>query len=243
MRRFGLIGYPLSHSFSKKFFSEKFKKENLTDCLYENYPLPSIDLLPHLMKETENLEGLNVTIPHKEAVIPFLNELDAPAKNIGAVNCIRIKNNRSKGFNTDILGFEQSLKPLLKTPHTHALILGTGGASKAVAYVLSRLHIPFQYVSRTKKQGQLIYGELNKEIIQHNKLIINTTPLGTSPDVQFYPEIPYQFISEEHLLFDLIYNPAETLFLQKGKSRGASVKNGYEMLILQAEASWDIWNR
>lgn len=243
MRQFGLIGYPLSHSFSKKFFSEKFKTENIADCVYENFPLPFIHSFPELIKKTENLSGLNVTIPYKRTVIPFLHELDQPAKEIDAVNCIQFKKGRLKGFNTDIIGFEQSLTPLLKKSHTHALILGTGGASGAVAYVLNKLSISFHFVSRTKRSGQFTYDELNGEIIRQNNLIINTTPLGTSPDIQFCPDIPYQFIGKNHLMYDLIYNPSETLFLQKGKDQGAFVKNGYEMLVLQAEASWEIWNR
>lgn len=242
MRQFGLIGFPLSHSFSKKYFSEKFKKEHITDCNYENYPLPSINLFPELIRE-ENLEGLNVTIPYKESVISYLNYLDPAAEKIAAVNCIHFENGKSTGFNTDIIGFERSLKPLLKTHHQHALILGTGGASKAIGYVLSKLDISFNYVSRHKKADYYTYNDLNEAIIQQHTLIINTTPLGTSPDINHCPDIPYQFLSKKHLLYDLIYNPSETLFLQKGKEHGAMVKNGYEMLILQAEASWEIWNR
>lgn len=242
MRHFGLIGYPLSHSFSKKYFFEKFQKENIRDCSYENYPLTSINLFPELIRETENLEGLNVTIPYKESVIPYLDHLDIAAEKIAAVNCIHFQKGKSTGFNTDIIGFERSLKPLLKPYHPSALILGTGGASKAIGYVLSKLHISFHYVSRNKKKDYLTYNELNEEIIHEHTLIINTTPLGTSPDTHNCPDIPYKFLGEKHLLYDLIYNPPETLFLQKGRERGATIKNGYEMLILQAEASWEIWN-
>ncbi|TAM96575.1 MAG: shikimate dehydrogenase [Chitinophagaceae bacterium] len=241
MRHFGLIGFPLSHSFSKKYFSEKFQKEHITDCDYENFPLASIELFPELLKK-EKPEGLNVTIPYKESVISYLDYLDPAAEKIAAVNCIHFKNGKSTGFNTDIIGFERSLKPLLRPQHHHALILGTGGASKAIGYVLSKLNISFHYVSRHKKPDRFTYGDLNEEIIQQHTLIINTTPLGTSPDVNLCPDIPYQFLRKEHLLYDLIYNPPETLFLQRGKERGAAIKNGYEMLLIQAEASWEIWN-
>lgn len=242
MRHFGLIGYPLSHSFSKRYFSEKFQKEHIADCVYENYPLPSIRLFPQLI-EKEHVEGLNVTIPHKESVIPYLDYLDPAAEKVAAVNCIHFKDKKSTGFNTDIIGFKRSLKPVLQAHHRYALILGTGGASKAVAFVLSDLNISFQYVSRHKKENHFTYADLNEDIIRQHTLIINTTPLGTSPDVNKCPDIPYRFLSNEHLLYDLIYNPPETLFLQKGKERGAVIKNGYEMLQLQAEASWEIWNR
>lgn len=242
MRHFGLIGFPLSHSFSKKYFSEKFEREQIAGCVYENYPLASIQLLPPLVQK-ENIEGLNVTIPYKESVISYLDYLDPAAKKIAAVNCIHFKDGKSTGFNTDILGFERSLKPLLQPHHKQALILGTGGASKAIGYVLSKLSISFHCVSRNKRDDYFTYDDLNEEIIEQHTLIINATPLGTSPDIHHCPDIPYQFLSKEHLLYDLIYNPAETLFLQKGKERGAAIKNGYEMLLLQAEASWEIWNR
>ncbi|MGH2642449.1 MAG: shikimate dehydrogenase family protein [Chitinophagaceae bacterium] len=243
MRHFGLIGFPLSHSFSKKYFSEKFQREHIADCHYENYPLPSVDLFLGLIKQTENMEGLNITIPYKESVISHLDYLDPEAEKIHAVNCIHINNGKSTGFNTDIIGFERSLNPLLQAHHNHALILGTGGASKAVSYVLSKLNISFHCVSRQKKGDYFTYDGLTEEIIRQNTLIINTTPLGTSPEIHQCPDIPYQFLGKEHLLYDLIYNPAETLFLQKGKQQGAVIKNGYEMLVLQAEASWEIWNR
>lgn len=242
MRHFGLIGFPLSHSFSKKYFSEKFEREHIADCVYENYLLASIQLLPQLIQK-DNPEGLNVTIPYKESVISYLDYLDPAAEKIAAVNCIHFKNRKLTGFNTDIIGFERSLKPLLQPHHKNALILGTGGASKAVGYVLSKLNISFHYVSRNKKEDHFTYDDLNEEIIHQHTLIINTTPLGTSPDVHHCPDIPYRFLGKAHLLYDLIYNPAETLFLQKGKQQGAMIKNGYEMLVLQAEASWEIWNR
>lgn len=242
MRKFGLIGYPLTHSFSCKYFTEKFLREHRTDCAYDNYPLVSIELLPSLIEKETEIKGLNVTIPYKESVKPFLNELDDTAAFVGAVNCIDITSNIYKGYNTDVIGFELSLKPLLKAHHRQALILGTGGASKAVAYVLSKLGIAYKLVSRNRSGDYWIYDDLDKEIIQEHTVIINTTPLGTSPDIFSIPDIPYQFLSSEHLLYDLVYNPAETVFLQKGKEQGATIKNGYEMLELQAEASWKIWN-
>lgn len=243
MRNFGLIGYPLSHSFSKGYFTEKFQREGLPDCRYENYPLPSVEGLSGLIARTEGLEGLNVTIPHKEAVIAQIGELDEAARQIGAVNTLVIRDGKTKGFNTDVVGFERSLRPLLQGHHGQALILGTGGASKAVAYCLSALGIGFRLVSRRPASGLLTYEALTAEIMQHYRLIINTTPLGTSPRVDRCPPIPYDCLGEAHLLYDLVYNPAETLFLRKGKAQGATIKNGYEMLVLQAEASWAIWNR
>ena len=243
MRKFGLIGYPLSHSFSQKYFADKFQREGITECSYQNYPLASIELFPELIAGINNLEGLNVTIPYKEAVIPLIDHLDETAKSIGAVNCIHFKQGTSTGYNTDVIGFERSLRPLLQTYHSNALILGTGGAAKAVAFALTRMGITFHYVSRNRKEQQLTYSDLDKEIILHHRLIVNTTPLGTSPNISESPPIPYQYIEHEHLLYDLVYNPSETLFLQKGKERGAVIKNGYEMLVLQAEASWEIWNK
>lgn len=242
MRKFGLIGYPLSHSFSVKFFAEKFLQDRISGCRYDNYPLESVEHFPSLIERDSELEGLNVTIPYKQSIKPFLKDLDDAAAEIGAVNCIDLRKDRMKGYNTDVIGFKLSLKPLLKPHHRQALVLGTGGASKAVGYVLSELEIPYQYVSREKKADQLIYSDLDQKNIQQYTLIINTTPLGTSPDILKAPDIPYAFLTKRHLLYDLVYNPVETLFLQKGKERGCMVKNGYEMLVLQAEASWDIWN-
>lgn len=242
MRKFGLIGYPLTHSFSYKYFSEKFLREGISGCSYDNYPLESITDLPALIQKDNRLEGLNVTIPYKQSVRQFLQEMDDAATRIGAINCIHLTDGVAKGYNTDVVGFELSLKPLLRPGHTHALILGTGGASRAVAYVLSKLGIAFQCVSRNKKENQLVYADLDEACMLQHTLIINTTPLGTSPDIHSTPDIPYQYLSEAHLLYDLVYNPAETLFLHRGKERGCMIKNGYEMLVLQAEASWDIWN-
>ena len=242
MKQFGLIGYPLSHSFSKGYFAEKFAKENIVDCKYDVFPLEKIEDFVELCNDKKNLIGLNVTIPYKEKIIPFLDELDETAANIGAVNTIKFSNGKKIGYNSDAYGFEMSLKPLLKQHHTKALILGTGGASKAVEYVLKKLGITFQYVSRTKNDKAISYEELNEAIIQHSKLIINTTPIGMYPNVEDAPTIPYNFITDKYLLYDLIYNPEETLFLKKGKEKGAQTKNGLEMLYLQAERSWEIWN-
>ena len=242
MKQFGLIGYPLSHSFSKGYFTEKFLKENITDCKYDIFPLEKIEDFNDLCEQYTNLVGLNVTIPFKQAIIPFLDELDEIAANIGAVNTIKFMGGKKIGYNSDAYGFEMSLKPLLKQHHKNALILGTGGASKAVEYVLKKLGIQFQYVSRTKSENAILYDELNEDIINHSTLIINSTPIGMYPNVEASPSIPYQFITDKHLLYDLIYNPEETKFLKEGKQGAAQTKNGLEMLHLQAERSWQIWN-
>ena len=245
MRLFGIIGYPLSHSFSKPYFHNKFVKENITDAEYNVFPLENIYEITTIINNPELL-GLSVTIPHKQAIIPFLNEVDDTALKIGAVNCIKIShhNNRLylKGFNTDCIGFEESLKPLLKSYHTQALILGTGGASKAVAYVLNKLNIDSLNVSRTKSIDTITYDELNEDSIANNLLIVNTTPLGMYPNINNSPHLPYQYLTEKHLLYDLIYNPAETEFLKQGKLHNATTYNGEKMLHLQAEAAWKIWN-
>ena len=242
MRLFGLIGHPLSHSFSKKYFTEKFVKLGLADCRYELFPLSAIDELPALLASNSELEGINVTIPYKKEVLKFLDDSAVPA-GLQACNCIRIEKGQLTGYNTDAIGFEKSIRPLLKPWHTHALVLGNGGAAEAVMYVLKKLGISFEVVSRSLHKGStLTYDKLNKAIIEKNTVIVNTTPLGMYPKVEACPEIPYEFLSGQHLLYDLVYNPAETLFLQKGKHRGATIKNGEEMLILQAEESWTIWN-
>ncbi len=242
MKQYGLIGYPLSHSFSKGYFAEKFLKENITDANYDVFPLEKIDDFTALYQNKENLIGLNVTIPYKQQVIPFLDELDETSANIGAVNTVKFTQGKRIGYNTDAYGFEMSLKPMLQSHHTNALILGTGGASKAVEYVLKKLGISFQYVSRNKSDHTISYEQLDEFIIHNSKLIINCTPIGMYPNVDVAPNIPYNAISEKHLLYDLVYNPEETLFLKKGKEKGAQTKNGLEMLYLQAERSWEIWN-
>ena len=212
-----------------------------TDAVYELFPIKAIREFPELVKNNPELAGLNVTTPYKEAVIRYLDEIDAVAEEIGAVNCIAFRDGITKGYNTDALGFEKSLNSLLKPQHTHALILGTGGSSKAVAYTLTQLGIPYQKVSRDKTEDVLTYDELSGDVISRYKLIINTTPVGMYPNVDETPPIPFENIGEQHLLYDLIYNPEETKFLSLGKARGAVVKNGFEMLQVQAEASWAIW--
>lgn len=244
MRQFGLIGYPLGHSFSKRFFTEKFQSENI-DAAYETYPLENIQLFSELIQKVE-LSGINVTIPYKEQVIPFLDEMDEAAAEIGAVNVIRFTRLNGKlqlkGYNTDAIGFENSLKPLLKPHHTKALILGTGGASKAIRFVLNKLGIETQYVSRTASEGKITYEELSNDIIKEYSVIVNASPLGTFPKVDECPAIPYEFLTANHLLYDVVYNPAETLFLKKGKEKGATGINGEAMLTGQAIAAWEIWN-
>ncbi len=242
MKQLGLIGYPLSHSFSKRYFSDKFINEKIDGYHYDLFPLDSIQKLTDLLKEKPNLVGLNVTIPYKEQVIPFLDEVSKSAKSIGAVNTIVIENGKLKGYNTDAYGFEVSLKKFLKPHHQHALILGTGGAAKAVQYVLEQLNIGYKYVSRTPTEEQFAYTELDEKTLKKYKIIINTTPLGMSPNNHQYPAIPYNFLTSEHLLYDLVYNPAESSFLKNGKAKGAAIKNGLEMLHLQAEKAWSIWN-
>lgn len=238
---YGLIGYPLSHSFSPDYFRKKFAREGI-DAVYRLFPLASINELPNLLNEHPSISGLNVTIPYKEQVIPFLDDIDDAAKAVGAVNCIKIDNGKLKGYNTDVIGFKQSLTPLLQTHHNNALILGTGGAAKAVEYVLSKLNISYSLVSSSGKEGSIAYSDITDLTIKEHPLIINTTPLGMHPNTDTSPDLPYSAIGQKHLVYDLIYNPEETSFLKKGKAQGATTKNGYEMLVLQAEASWDIWS-
>lgn len=236
---YGIIGYPLSHSFSPGYFREKFRLLGIDDT-YDAFPLTAITELPALLEQYTGLQGLNVTIPYKQSVMAYLDELDATAEAVGAVNCIRIREGKLKGFNTDTIGFANSLKPLLGEEHRHALVLGTGGAAKAVVYALQQLGITYRLVSRTC--GDLRYEDLNQALIESHQLIINTTPLGMYPAVDQAPDLPYNLLGPAHLLYDLVYNPAETLFLQLGKAQGAAIKNGYDMLIGQAEAGWAIWN-
>jgi shikimate dehydrogenase len=251
-KTYGLIGYPLTHSFSKKYFTEKFEKENIQNCSYNLYSLSNIQLLPQLLKDNPGISGLNVTIPYKESVIPLLNELDPVAKAVGAVNCIKIQKDPKDlspkliGYNTDVFGFRQSIKPFLEKRHDRALILGTGGASKAAAYVLKEIGLDCYFVSRHKTQASgsniFSYQELNEYILNAFKLIINATPVGMFPNVKEAPPIPYDQITPAHLLYDLIYNPAETEFLRRGKEKGAETINGLSMLHQQAEEAWRIWN-
>lgn len=246
MRTFGLIGYPLAHSFSKKFFTEKFAEEGIADHQYELFPIENIAAVVSLIAADDSLAGLNVTIPHKVGVMTYLNELDPAAETIGAVNCISIQHKDGqtwlKGFNTDAYGFQESLKPYLKKHHTHALILGDGGAAKAVKYVLDQLQITYLSVVRTAAPNAILYSDLTEDLLQKHQVIINTTPLGTFPNVEAAPAIPYQWLTDQHLAYDLVYNPEETEFLKRAKAKGAAIKNGFEMLQLQAERSWFIWN-
>lgn len=242
MKQYALIGKPLTHSFSKKYFTNKFAVEQINDCVYELHQLESIDEFPDLLKAHPNLHGLNVTIPYKEAVIPFLDELSDEAKEIGAVNTISIKNGQLKGHNTDVLGFRDSLFTWLKETPKGALILGTGGASKGIAYVLRKAGIPYLKVSRSLEKGNLTYGDLDRNILSQYSLIINTTPLGTFPNIETAPDIPYNLLSKENSLYDLVYNPEKTVFLKGGNTKGCSTKNGLEMLVAQAEYAWEIWN-
>ncbi len=250
MRQFGLIGYPLSHSFSQKFFTEKFLQENIVNAKYDNFPIPSMESFAGLWKENPNLEGLNVTIPYKKEVIPFLQHSSAVVQEIHACNCIRKFNNELYGYNTDVIGFEKSLLPFLQPHHTHALILGTGGASAAVQWVLQKLNIQFQLVSRntntieanTEMKASLSYDQLAASVIESHTLIINTSPLGMYPNTNEAPPIAYEGITAQHHLYDLVYNPIETLFMKNGLAKGATVQNGLAMLHIQAEESWTIWN-
>jgi len=245
---YGLIGYPLSHSFSKEFFTKKFAAEQIHNVGYDNFPLQSIKDFPHLIQSNQDLKGLNVTIPYKEKIIPYLDLLDPAAAEIGAVNTIRFekegKKTILKGFNTDSYGFQRSLEEILPADLKieKALILGTGGASKAVAWVLNQMNIPFDFVSTSSKSA-LAYHELTSEIIKNCQLIVNTSPLGTFPNILEYPQIPYEYLYGSHVLFDLVYNPAFTMFLKKGQERGATISNGLKMLEYQALKAWEIWNQ
>lgn len=257
MKTYGLIGYPLGHSFSKKYFTEKFENENIQNCEYNLFPIENINLFPQLIKDNSSLCGLNVTIPYKESVIPFLDELDITAKGIGAVNCIKItdcdsgsgkivQGKKLTGYNTDAFGFKQSIKPFLEKQHEKALILGTGGASKAVLYILQQIGVDCYFVSRTKNTSianVFTYNELNEAIIKAFKLIVNCSPVGTYPNIHEAPPIPYEFIGNQHLLYDLVYNPPVTEFLKRGKEQGAATLNGLTMLQQQAEEAWRIWQQ
>lgn len=239
---YGIIGYPLSHSFSPAYFRKKFADMHIS-ARYDAMPLQAIDNLPALLETKPDLAGLNVTIPYKEAVIPYLHEIDEVVAVTGACNCIAIRNGYRKGYNTDVVGFEQSLIPLLAGHHSRALVLGTGGSSRAVRYVLSQLGIPFTQVSREAAPGCITWENLTADIVARHRLIVNTTPVGMYPDIEAILPMPWDALTGHHLLYDLIYNPEETTFLREGRLRGAVTKNGFEMLQIQAEASWDIWTQ
>lgn len=245
MNKYGLLGYPLKHSFSRQFFTEKFQNEGI-DAQYVNFEIPDISLLTDILDQEPELKGLNVTIPYKEQVIPFLHEISPEAKEIGAVNVIRITRPKGiphlKGFNSDIIGFQESLKPLLQPHHRKALILGTGGASKAVKVGLEQLGIETCYVSRSAGANRITYAQLDESIIQEHLIIVNCSPCGMFPHNEECPNIPYQLLTPQHLLYDLVYNPLETEFMKRGRQQGVTVKNGLEMLHLQAIAGWNFWN-
>ena len=246
MKKYGLVGYPLGHSFSMRYFNSKFEKEKIVEAEFCNYALENINMLPDIIKENPELKGLCITIPYKEDVIKSLDMLDKAAEKIGAVNCIEFIDGKLKGFNTDVEGFEISLKPMLRKHDSttlKALVFGTGGASKAVKYSLDRQGIKYSSVSRKANGDILSYEQITPEIIAEHKLLINCTPLGTFPSNDTFIDIPYDAITSDHILFDLVYNPSETKFLYKGRVKGAMVQNGYRMLLEQAEINWIIWNR
>ena len=243
MKTYGLIGKNIDYSFSRSFFKKKFELEKL-NCDYKNFDIDNIDKFLSILKINKKINGLNVTIPYKETIIPFLDEIDFEAQKIGAVNTIKIKNNKLIGYNTDHYGFAKTIIPYLNNNHNSALILGTGGASKAVNFALNKLKIRSQFVSRDPKLNKhLSYNCLTKDIIKNNTIIINCTPIGTYPNIKDSPDIPYKHITQDHILFDLIYNPAQTKFLEKGFQAKAQTINGLRMLELQAEKSWEIWNK
>lgn len=243
-KKFGLIGKDISYSFSKKYFTDKFSKDLFNDFTYENFDIPTVEEFPNILKNNPDLKGLNVTIPYKETIIPFLDTMSDKAFRIGAVNVIRFtKKGNLKGYNSDWYGFKKSLEPLLQPHHKKALILGTGGASKAVAFALDKLGIFYTFVSREASENAIDYNRINTTTFDNFQIIINCTPLGTSPNIKEFPPIPYEFFTEKHIAFDLIYNPEETQFLKKAKKKGAITKNGYEMLVFQAEKAWTIWNK
>lgn len=241
---YGLIGKNINYSFSQNYFTQKFKALKLSESSYTNFDIDTISEFNSIIENTTHLKGLNVTIPYKQAVIPYLDSLSKKAIKIGAVNTISFtKDNKLKGYNTDWYGFYHSLKPLLQKHHTKALILGTGGASKAIEFALKKLSIDYYFVSRTPQEGAFTYEQLSSEIVSEYSIIINTTPLGTFPNTEDKPPIPYHFITNQHIAYDLIYNPEKTTFLELAEKNGATIKNGYEMLILQAEKAYKIWSK
>jgi shikimate dehydrogenase len=242
-RLFGLIGYPLSHSFSKKYFTEKFEKEKIIACRYELFPIASVGDLKTILENNPTLCGLNVTIPYKESVIQYLNGMTEAVSEIGACNCIQINDGKLTGYNTDVIGFEKMIRPYLKTYHKKALILGTGGAAKAVAWVFKKLGIDYLYVSRVSGNNKIAYTEIDARVMDSYKIVVNTTPLGMAPNLEGNPDIPFDKASDQHLFIDLIYNPEKTRFLSLASEKGATIVNGMKMLIIQAEESWKIWNQ
>tara|TARA_B100002019_G_scaffold290503_1_gene308335 strand:+ start:1303 stop:2037 length:735 start_codon:yes stop_codon:yes gene_type:complete len=244
MKKFGLIGFPLGHSFSKNFFKEKFIRERYSEIIYENYEINSLEKLPDILTNNPDLRGFNVTIPYKEKIISLLDDIDIIAKKIGSVNTVKISDGKLIGYNTDYLGFRESIISWLPNTNISALVLGSGGSSKAIKYVLDDLRISYKVISRDSKDMKISYKELkNLSMISTSKLIINTTPLGMSPNVDGFPDIDYNLINNKHFVFDLVYNPIKTKFLSLCEERGANIKNGYEMLVAQAEEAWKIWNK
>ncbi|MBK6380337.1 MAG: shikimate dehydrogenase [Chitinophagaceae bacterium] len=244
MKTYGTIGFPLTHSFSRQYFTEKIEREGIPDSVYYSFPLTTIEEFPAFLKNTPSLQGLAVTIPYKEKVLTYVTRLSEEVKQIGAANCIKVRGNELTAYNTDIIGFEKSFVKNLKPGNQKALVLGTGGASKAVQYVLKKLGIDFFIVSRNENEGQqyIQYRQISANIINDCKIIINATPLGMSPEENTCPDLPYHLLTPDHYLFDLVYKPPKTLFLQKGEQQGATIKNGFEMLIIQAEENWTRWN-
>lgn len=247
MRRFGLFGHPLEHSYSKKFFTEKFQREGKNDCVYDNYDTENIYDLKKIVRETPGLMGLNITIPFKQEIIPMLDNLDDISQKISAVNTVRIVRHDPTrfelfGYNTDAWGFELAIRPILRPHHRRALILGTGGSAKAVSYVFRKLNIEHFFVTREESRFHYSYADLNSNTMRAFQIIVNTTPLGMYPNVNDCPNIPYEFLTHKNLCFDLVYNPAQTKFLEKAKEAGAFIHNGFRMLRLQAEKAWEIWN-
>lgn len=245
-KRYGLLGKDISYSFSKGYFTDKFTNGDFSGCSYENFDIQEIAGFTQITKDPDSsgLKGLNVTIPYKEAVIPFLDKLSKKAAKIGAVNTITVsKKGKLKGYNTDYYGFQKALEPLLQPHHKKALILGTGGASKGVAFALEELGILYTFVSREAKENAIDYSQINATTFVNYQIIINSSPVGTSPNIDSFPQLPYQYFTEKHIAFDLIYHPAETQFLKKAKEQGAQIKNGLEMLVFQAEKAWEIWNK
>ena len=242
MKRYGLIGYPLTHSLSQQYFTQKFIEEGIEDCVYERFSMPSITDLHEILNTHQDLCGFNITIPYKKEVLAFLTERSKAVEEVGACNCVKIESGKLIGYNTDVIGFENSLIPFLKPIHNSALVLGTGGAALAIVYVLQKLGIEFSYVSRTATIGQFSYNDLDASVMASHTLIINTTPLGMFPNIEDCPAIPYDLLTPEHHLFDLTYNPAASTFLTKGKQMGTTIQNGQQMFVEQAEQSWRIWN-
>lgn len=243
MRTFGILGYPLTHSFSQGYFQEKFRKEGITDAEFKLFSVPEIADFAEVLRTETTLEGFCITIPHKKNILSFLQDSSEGVQAMGACNCVRVKDGKLTGYNTDVVGFEKSFSPLLQPHHTRALILGTGGAAAAVEYILGKLDIEYHFVSRTAGNDRFTYEQLTPEVMAAYSVIVNCTPLGTYPKAEEFPPIPYELVTSAHYLYDLVYNPPLTQFLERGQAQGATIKNGHDMLLIQAEENWKIWNR